>query len=279
MNQLRILVALAFLPFWMGVDLLQKRNGAIEQGNIQLKAGKPEEALSNYDRALGVLPHDPGVHFNRGTALYALSRFDEAAQSFLRATLTKAPGLKAQAFYNLGNSHFRQNKWGEAIEAYKRTLALDPGDARAKWNLELALVKKRDEENKKKDDDKKKDDKNKDKDKKDQKDKVQKDKEKKGDKGEEKPEEKKDDPRPPEKKPDEGASKDEKKNEEKPGSAPKPQPAQKDEGTKGEDKAAHAADLKEIDAILDSLEQSPKSLEKERARARAVRRRPPEKDY
>ncbi|MEA2700685.1 MAG: hypothetical protein QOI66_4956, partial [Myxococcales bacterium] len=53
----------------------------------------------------------------------------------------------------------------------------------------------------------------------------------------------------------------------------KPQPA--------DDKQAQQkpASEKEIEAVLDSLERSPKDLEKERARLRAVRRRPPAKDW
>ncbi|HVR64818.1 MAG TPA: hypothetical protein VMU50_23125, partial [Polyangia bacterium] len=39
------------------------------------------------------------------------------------------------------------------------------------------------------------------------------------------------------------------------------------------------ADDKDMGAVLDSLEHSPKDLEKERARLRAVRRRPPAKDW
>ena len=92
-------------------------------------------------------------------------------------------------------------KFKEAIEAYKRTLALDPRDERAKWNLELALRKQ--EEQKKKDD---------------------------------------------------------QKND----AAKQPPPA---------------AGEQEMNAVLDNLERSPKDLEKERARLRAVRRRPPARDW
>src|SRR4029079_12787248 len=80
----------------------------------------------------------------------------------------KDGALKAQAFYNLGNAFLKKEKFKEAVEAYKRTLALDPRDQRAKWNLEIALRKQKDQEEKeKKDQDKKDQDKNKD-DKKDQ---------------------------------------------------------------------------------------------------------------
>src|SRR5262249_18551978 len=108
--------------------------------------GKPDEALAAYDKAVADLPGEPGAHFDRGTALSALQRYDEAAEEFLKATEAKDPALKAVAFHNLGNAFLKKDKSKEAIEAYKRALALDPKDEGAKWNLELALKKKREED-------------------------------------------------------------------------------------------------------------------------------------
>ena len=58
----------------------------------RLQAGKAEDALAHYDKAVAKLPAEAGVHFDRGAALYALSRFDEAGQEFLRATAGAGPG-------------------------------------------------------------------------------------------------------------------------------------------------------------------------------------------
>jgi Ca-activated chloride channel family protein len=293
----KALALAASLPLLMGVDLLQSRNHAVEDGNERMVAGKAEEALGQYDKALAKLPAEPGVHFNRGAALYSLSRFDEAAQAFLRATESKNPSLKASAFYNLGNAFFQTKKYSEAVEAFKKSLTYDPSDQRAKWNLELALKSKREEDkknqDKNKDDKNKKDDKDKgDKkdDKQDQDDKNKKDDKDKGDKKDDKqgqddkPEEKKEDrkedkkeDKPEEKKEDkkdeQQAKQDEQKNDKKDGTKPEPKPSA------GDKKNETPADLREIDGILDSLERSPKALEQERARLRAVRRQPPVKDW
>ena len=143
----------------------------------------------HYDKAVKKLPAEAGTHFDRGAALYALSRFDEAGEEFLRATEAKDPALKASAFYNLGNAFFKKEKFKEAVSAYTRSLGLKPDDKQAKWNLEIALRKQKDKEDKDKKDrtgqegqedkDKKKDDKNKDQDKKDQKKDDKKDDQKK----------------------------------------------------------------------------------------------------
>jgi Ca-activated chloride channel family protein len=264
---------LVFLPLWpllMAFDPLTSSNRDIERGNERMTAGKAEEALGFYDKAVARLPSDPGAHFDRGTALFALSRFEEAGQEFLHATEAKDGALKASAFYNLGNAFFKKDKFKEAVEAYKRTLTLDPRDARAKWNLEIALKKQKDEERKNKDKDKDKKDDKQDKDKKDDKqDKDKKDKDKKDDKQDKdkKDKDKKDDKskEQPPKKPDG-------KDQDHPKDNPKDNPGEKPPEPK-------SADEQEIGAVLDSLERDPKELEKERARLRAVRRRPPAKDW
>jgi Ca-activated chloride channel homolog len=251
-----VLCALApLLPFVFGFEPLRSRNGEIEQGNALMKAGNAEEALKHYDKAVAALPAEPGAHFDRGAALYALQRFDDAGQEFLRATEAKDGALKAQAFYNLGNAFFKKEKFKEAVEAYKRTLALDPRDERAKWNLEIALRKEQEQKDKDKDKDKK-DDKNKDKDKKDDK---KKDDQKKDDK--------KDD------KKDQQDKKDDKKGQD------KGDDQKKDQDKNDATKPPPPAEEQEMGAVLDNLERSPKDLEKERARLRAIRRRPPTRDW
>ena len=243
----RIAAILAFGPLLTGFGLFEKRDGEIEAGNAALQAGKADDALVHYDKAVKKLPAEAGTHFDRGAALYALSRFDEAGEEFLRATEAKDPALKASAFYNLGNAFFKKEKFKEAVSAYTRSLGLKPDDKQAKWNLEIALRKQKDKEDKdKKDQDKKKDDQKKDdKDKKDQKKDDKKDDQKKDqDKKDQKDQDQKD--------------KQDQKPQEKP-STPKEQ--------------------EQIQSVLDNLERSSKDLEKERAKARAVRRAPPERDW
>jgi len=250
------------LPLLLAFDPLKSSNRDIEAGNAQMKAGKAEDALASYDKAIAKLPADPAAHFDRGTALYALSRFEEAGQEFLRATEAKDGALKASAFYNLGNAFFKKDKFKEAVEAYRRTLALDPRDARAKWNLEIALKKQKEEE-KKKEDQKNKDDK---------KDDQKKDDQKKDDK---KDQQKNKDDKKDDQKKDDQKNKDDKKDQQKNDQAkdqPKDNPAEKPPEPK-------PGEQQDIGAVLDSLERSPKDLEKERARLRAVRRRPPERDW
>jgi Ca-activated chloride channel family protein len=247
-----VLALVTLGPLLCGFALLEKRDVEVEAGNAALKAGKAEDALAHYDKAIAKLPADAGAHFDRGAALYALSRFDEAGQEFLRATEAKDGGLKASAFYNLGNAFFKRDKFKEAAEAYKRSLGLNPADKQAKWNLEIALQKQKEDQknkdDKKQDDQKKKDDKKKD----DKKDDQKKDDKKKDDKTD-----------------DQSGQQDRKKDQNQKDQADQPPPP----------KPGDKPNEQQIDAVLDNLERSSKDLEKERARARAVRRAPPARDW
>jgi len=244
-----IAAILAFGPLLTGFGLFEKRDAEIEAGNSALQAGKADDALVHYDKAVKKLPAEAGTHFDRGAALYALSRFDEAGEEFLRATEAKDPALKASAFYNLGNAFFKKEKFKEAVSAYTRSLGLKPDDKQAKWNLEIALRKQKDKEDKdKKDQDKKKDDQKKD------------DKDKKDQKKDDKKDDQKDD---------------QKKDQDK-----KDQKDQKDkQDQKPQEKPSTPKEQEQIQSVLDNLERSSKDLEKERAKARAVRRAPPERDW
>ncbi|HEU5041829.1 MAG TPA: VWA domain-containing protein [Gemmatimonadales bacterium] len=86
--------------------------------------------------------------YNVGNALYRLERYEAAAQSY-RASAARAetPDARRRALYNLGNAMVRAAEERpteaepllEAVAAYEGVLQLDPSDADAKWNLEIAL--------------------------------------------------------------------------------------------------------------------------------------------
>ena len=249
---MNIAAILAFGPLLCGFGLFEKRDAEIEAGNGALQAGKADDALVHYDKAVKKLPAEAGTHFDRGAALYALSRFDEAGEEFLRATEAKDPALKASAFYNLGNAFFKKEKFKEAVSAYTRSLGLRPDDKQAKWNLEIALRKQKDKEDK------------------DKKDQDKKDKDQKKD-------DKKDDQKKDQDKKDKDQKKDDKKDDQKKDQDKKDQKDKQDQ--KPQEKPNTPKEQEQIQSVLDNLERSSKDLEKERAKARAVRRAPPERDW
>ncbi|HEX6307838.1 MAG TPA: VWA domain-containing protein [Longimicrobiales bacterium] len=124
--------------------------GDLEKGNRLYREGKYEEAVAAYQRVIESGDATPQVHYNLATALLALGRMQDADRHFQSALQGVDPELRRRTFYNMGNRFLQSGRaeadpqqQGElldaAIEAYKRSLRIDPADVDAKWNLELAL--------------------------------------------------------------------------------------------------------------------------------------------
>lgn len=112
-----------------------------EKGNKALTEDKAEEALKYYKDAEVEKPKQPVLDYNIGTALYKQNKYPEALQRYTRALETDDPKFQADAYYNAGNTLFRAQRYAEAINAYKKSLEINADDADAKYNLELARVK------------------------------------------------------------------------------------------------------------------------------------------
>ena len=281
-------IMLLALPMLSGFDLLKRKDPNIEEGNRLLAAGKAEDALKSFDRAVEQLPGEPIAHYDRGVALYQLGKFPEAQKEFFRASEGgHDPGLKADAYYNMGNALLKQQRGKDALDAYKHTLGLRPDDRRAKWNLELALrqmqeQQKQQQQKQQQDNKDNKDDKQQqaqdqqDADKKDKKDQKQDDKQKQAEEQKKQEEQQKSEEQ--QKADEQKQAEEQKKQEQQP-------PGDKD---KDKDKQAQRAQKKEqpreidkqdAEAVLDALERSEPTVQKDLARRRAENRRRPAKDW
>lgn len=174
----------------------------VRSGNHLYEQKQYKEAASAYQQALSKNPtFTPGM-FNLGNALFQQKNYD-ASRKVMSATAkqTKDKNVKANANYNIGNTYMQEQKWEDAINAYKEALRNNPQDEAAKYNLSYAkaMMKKNNgggkNKDKNKDKDKDKQDQNKDQNKdkqdqnKDQQNKDQQNKEKQND-GEDKQDQK-----------------------------------------------------------------------------------------
>lgn len=123
------------------------------RGERLYDAGSYRDAYRSFQRALDASA-DPALEYNAAAALYRMKRYDEAARRFRNAA-GGPPRLRERSQYNLGNALVRAAEdaaggrkaelLGQAIAAYEEALRLDPADADARWNLELALRRRGDE--------------------------------------------------------------------------------------------------------------------------------------
>ena len=111
---------------------------ALNNRGIALNALKRfDEALASYDRAIVVRPEFVEALINRGNTLQQLQRFDEALASFDRAVAVR-PG-HAEAHYNRANTLHALKRFDEALASFERALALRPNYVEALINRGVTL--------------------------------------------------------------------------------------------------------------------------------------------
>ena len=126
-------------------------NRLINEGNKAYEHQNYKEAANDYQAALKKDPNNYLGLFNLSNSLYQQKQFD-SSRRFLEASEKniKDKGGKAAANYNIGNSYMAQQKYEEAVNAYKKTLRNNPNDVDAKYNLSYAeeMLKKQNQQDK-----------------------------------------------------------------------------------------------------------------------------------
>ena len=131
-----VLSALALMGFWGG-SLVSRT----AEGNGLFKQGKYDEALKAYTDAQLEDPENPRLQFNIGDVLFKQGKYDQAVESYRHALRAEDKAVQRDAHYNVGNSLFAKGDLPAAILSYKKALEVDPNDADAKYNLEFARAK------------------------------------------------------------------------------------------------------------------------------------------
>jgi len=141
---------------------------AFEAGLEAFAASNFSAAAESFVEAAAAAPAeklDPAAaRYNAGLAAFAAGDLEAAAVHFNAAAAASDLGLQARAYYNRGNALFHladmplqpqalpggdpapaldtsESAIGQAIQMYENAIALDPDDADAKANYELALLK------------------------------------------------------------------------------------------------------------------------------------------
>lgn len=130
--------------------LLDREPHPVNRGVEHFEKGEYEEAVSRFGEALVEAPASPLLQFDLAAALYKQGRYDEAIAALDKVAAEGGAEWSAGANYNLGNAHFRAGaaveetepqqaleRWSQALLAYRRAMAADPGMEDAKFNHEL----------------------------------------------------------------------------------------------------------------------------------------------
>lgn len=133
------ILLIAGLPFVQHLTRESNSHAATSHGVKQFAEKKYAEAQKSFATS-SAIASSPARSFNLGTSQIASGNREVGS-----ATITKAladPSLRADAHFNRGNSALSANAFDYAIRDYSETLRLNPADAAAKRNLEIALRRK-----------------------------------------------------------------------------------------------------------------------------------------
>lgn len=167
-------VALLLVLVAMGASAQTDRM-YIRQGNKQFRAGNFADAEVSYRKALEKNDRNPQAHYNLGNSLLKQNKDSAAVAEFETASKIETdPLMKSQSFHNMGVICQKHEMFGEAIEAYKQSLRLNPHDDETRYNLQLCKHQLKKQQQDKQDQQQKQDQKKQDQKKQDQKQQEQK---------------------------------------------------------------------------------------------------------
>jgi tetratricopeptide (TPR) repeat protein len=113
-------------------------------GNLMLEAGRNDEAMSYYRKALEINPNHAKSHINYGLLLSNTGRIDEAMAHYLKA-LEHSSDIEAHN--NLGTLLAKRGRTDEAAVHFLKALEINPnyGDAHYNFGFMLANMGRTDE--------------------------------------------------------------------------------------------------------------------------------------
>src|SRR5277367_7008318 len=113
----------------------QNPDGWVNIGRCLVQEGDTEGAKKVLDKALAISPRLARANFFYARVLRQEGNYDEAVQH-LQIVLDQYPRDRV-AIDELGRIQFLQKKYAEAVKTFQRTLAVDPEDLQANYNLML----------------------------------------------------------------------------------------------------------------------------------------------
>lgn len=106
------------------------RNAWVQLGHAYFDTDQPMKAVDAYDKALALDGNDPNVLTDQGVMFRKLGWFDRAIENFEKSN--QIDPRHTQSLFNMGIVYrYDLNKFDEAIQAWKKLLALNPPEPMA----------------------------------------------------------------------------------------------------------------------------------------------------
>lgn len=135
----KITVILVVLFSVCAVCGAQTERGSVRKGNRDFSKSRFDEAEINYKKALVADSTSTAADYNLGNTYFRMENYGEAEKYYSAAADSLAKGkYGADLYHNLGNSLLAHKEYQKAIEAYKNALRRRPDDMETKANLAYA---------------------------------------------------------------------------------------------------------------------------------------------
>lgn len=134
------------------------KEGQAAPWDSQRKIGEEDYQNKKYNKALKSFleaqvkePKDLELKYNTGNSYYKMKEYDKAFKLFESTAKKGDKDLSAKSYYNLGNTAYKMGRLKDSVEYYKKTLEINPDDKDAKYNLDFVRkeIKRRIEEERK----------------------------------------------------------------------------------------------------------------------------------
>jgi tetratricopeptide (TPR) repeat protein len=104
----------------------------INRGISYYERGQYDQAMSDYNKALGIDPGSAKACYKRGIICFKKGEYDQAISDY-----TKTLGINPRypnAHYNRGHAYAANSQYDQAILDFSKTLEIDPRDAEAYYS-------------------------------------------------------------------------------------------------------------------------------------------------
>lgn len=149
-NKTRFLI-LTFILIGFGITVNAQENpkklkresdGFIVEAQEALSENDFASAEASYRKAISKDPSNLNARYNMGNLYYGKEKSVSAEHRLKEAAeIAATKEEKHRIYHNLGNSYMQQEKYQEAVDAYKDALRNDPADDETRYNLALAKQK------------------------------------------------------------------------------------------------------------------------------------------
>ena len=102
-----------------------------------------EEAKDYYETIILERGDNAQAHFGHGASSFQQGDMEVAKQGFQESLKSSDSDLRSKAYYNLGNTFYKNNKTEEALSFYRKALELNPNDKEAIFNYEYLKYQKK----------------------------------------------------------------------------------------------------------------------------------------